>query len=154
MVSLSARSETLNTRSSCIACGILLLQTACFSAPNHATPPKWVDLFDGRTLAGWQSAGRQCAALVGSLVSVSGHKLTATYRNVVTEQVDVPDALREIFGKWSFNTASSIAEGARDYSQFSFFSRKLAALQADLIRKLSSVAMVPLDDVLAVGLLA
>ena len=98
-------------------------------------------------------AGRQCAALVGSLVSVSGHKLAATYRNVVTEQVDVPDALREIFGKWSSNTASPLAGGSRDYSQLSFFSRKLSVLQADLIRKLSSVAMVPLDDVLAVGLL-
>ena len=98
-------------------------------------------------------AGRQCATLVGSLVSVSGHKLAATYRNMVTEQVDVPDALREIFGKWSSNTASPQAGGARDYSQFPFFSREIAAVQADLIRKLSSAALVPLDDVLAVGLL-
>jgi len=45
----------LNTRASCIACGILLLQTACFSAPSHANPPKWVNLFDGRTLTGWHA---------------------------------------------------------------------------------------------------
>ena len=45
----------MNTQSFSIAYGILLLQTACFSAPNDAIPPKWVDLFDGRTLAGWHA---------------------------------------------------------------------------------------------------
>ena len=70
-------------------------------------------------------AGRQCAALVGSLVSVSGHKLAATYRNVVTEQVDVPDALREIFGKWSSNTASPLAEVRETIRNSPFFPENL-----------------------------
>ncbi len=44
--------------------------------------------------------GRQCDMLVGSLVSVSGNKLAATYENVLTQQVEIPGALRNIFSDW------------------------------------------------------
>ena len=96
--------------------------------------------------------GRQCDALVGSLVSVSGNKLAATYENVLTQQVEIPGALRKIFSDWSTDRASAEVKTAAECTH-SLFSRKIADMQADLIRKLCAVAMVPVDDVLAVGLL-
>ena len=104
---------------------------------------------DGHALIGVY-ADRACAALVGSLVSVTGHKLVADYRPVVTAQVMVPDHLREIF---SAGPKLLSAFGERDVAQYATFVRETSLLQVDLIRGLCRAASIPVDDVLAVGLL-
>ena len=97
--------------------------------------------------------GRQCDELVGSLSTVSGNKLAATYQNVVTERLKIPESLRKIYAKGSSIAQPSEWEAGSEYSQYSFFVREISVLQADLIRKLCRTAKVPVDDVLAVGLL-
>ena len=92
-----------------------------------------------------------CDSLVGSLVTASGHKLEADYRHHLTERLKVPDRLREFFSAGSASRLPTGTEG--ESAEYATFVREISLLQADLIRRLCRSASMPVDDVLAVGLL-
>ena len=88
---------------------------------------------------------RQCTELVGTLLAVRGHQLDAQYRPLVTHRIAVPKPACDAF--------CSLAAGAGSTEQLAAVSAQLVPLQTDLVRRLPSLASVPQDDVLAVGLL-
>ena len=96
-------------------------------------------------------ADRTCEMLIGSLVTASGHKLEADYRHQFTERLKIPDRLRGAVSAGSVQQfpTGTLGEGA-DYATFV---QEISRLQADLIRRLCRAASMPIDDVLAVGLL-
>ena len=96
-------------------------------------------------------ADRTCDTLMGSLVTASGHKLEADYRHQLTEQLKVPDRLRDLVYA---NSAQQFPTGTQDDGvAYATLIQEISLLQADLIRRLCRLASMPIDDVLAVGLL-
>ncbi|MEC8338086.1 MAG: anhydro-N-acetylmuramic acid kinase, partial [Planctomycetota bacterium] len=96
-------------------------------------------------------ADRTCETLIGSFVTASGHKLEADYRHQFTERLKVPDRLREVVSADSFQQFPTGTQG--DGAAYATWIQEISLLQADLIRRLCRSASMPIDDVLAVGLL-
>ena len=88
---------------------------------------------------------RQCTQLVGALIAVSGNRLEARYRPLVVHQVSLPQPTCDLF--------RGLATGEGGATAMAAFATQLAAHHTDMIRRLPSMADVPQDDVLAVGLL-